>query len=606
MSEVPSEERQGVDNPPSDAGSDAESSPAQTNSVSTLPPLRIWPAVLLLLCLWAIRIVPALFAEMSAPLIMARFMGPAVFAGLIVLWWIFLSRASLKEKVFGVLGLATIGIVTAVLVDKTLRGFGIIIYVVPWGITAFVVALILSTRLRTSRRTWLALLAATVGFGYWDLVRIDEIRGDFRTTRNWRWQPTAEDRFLRSLSSRREDDGPTATAITKQPLADPEWPSFRGPNRNGVQPGVTLAENWKTQPFKEIWRVPIGPGWSSFSVAGNRLFTEEQRGEHEVVVCYDANSGSELWVHEETSRFWEAVGGAGPRATPTLSEGKLFALGARGVLNRLDPITGEQIWQRDLNDDAKREPPDWGYASSPLVTRDVVIVHSGGPEDKGLLAYDVETGDLRWTSPSGDHSYSSPQLSTVNGKQCVLMLTNKGITFVDPADGKMLGKHDWEYDGYRVLQPLVLEDSSVLLGSGMGAGTRRIEVRWDGEQFAIKTDWTARRMSPDFNDYVAHKGYLYGFDRNIFACVDLATGERKWKKGRYGHGQVLLLPSGDQLLVLSEDGELILLRATPKNLVELTRFQVLKGRTWNHPVLAGNRLYVRNGEEAACFEVPTL
>ena len=299
------------------------------------------------------------------------------------------------------------------------------------------------------------------------------------------------------------------------------------------------------------------------------------------------------------------MGGAGPRATPTLSNRSLFALGAKGHLNRLDPLTGRQVWQRDINKDANREPPQWGYASSPLITNDLVIVYAGGPKDKGVLAYDVESGDLRWSSPAGDHSYSSPQLSELCGISCVLMLTNEGLTFVDAADGRLLGKHDWEYLGYRVVQPLVIDDSSVLLGTGMGTGTQRIEVSLKGRQFATQKDWISRRMNPYFNDYVAHDGHLYGFDNKIFACLDLATGERKWKKGRFGHGQVLLLPDRDQLLVISEDGELVLVRATPENLTELARHQVLTGRTWNHPVLVGKRIYVRNGEEAACFEVPT-
>jgi hypothetical protein len=184
------------------------------------------------------------------------------------------------------------------------------------------------------------------------------------------------------------------------------------------------------------------------------------------------------------------------------------------------------------------------------------------------------------------------------------MLTNDGITLVDPVDGSLLGEHDWEFNGYRVVQPLVVENSSILLGSPMGTGTQRIEVRWDGAQFICEESWTSRGMNPYFNDYVMHDGYLYGFDNNIFACVDLNTGKRMWKRGRYGNGQVLLLPSGDQLLVISEQGEVVLLRATPEKLSEIARYKVLEGRTWNHPVLVGNRLYVRNGEEAGCFEVP--
>ncbi len=232
------------------------------------------------------------------------------------------------------------------------------------------------------------------------------------------------------------------------------------------------------------------------------------------------------------------------------------------------------------------------------------MVHAGGSQDKGLLAYDVQTGDLRWSAPAGDHSYSSPQLSVLDGRECVLMLTNGGLTLVDPADGSLLGEHDWPFNGYRVVQPLVVGDWSVLLGSPMGTGTQRIEVRWDGTQFVCEESWLSRDMNPYFNDYVAHDGYLYGFDNNIFACVDLSTGTRKWKRGRYGNGQVLLLPSGGQLRVTSEQGEVVLLRASPEKLTEIASYKVLEGRTWNHPVLVGNRLYVRNGEEAACFEVP--
>jgi outer membrane protein assembly factor BamB len=538
---------------------------------------------------------------------MSRFMGPLVCAGLIVLWWLLLSRASLKEKALGLIGLVTIVIVTTLLADKSIRGIGTMIFAVPWGISGFAVALICLARAKSTRRTWLALLAALVCFGFWDLVRADDwFAGSFRTVWSWRWEPTAEDRLLQSIASRSRAENPASADVALRPLAEPEWPGFRGPHRRGVQPGIVLGEDWDVEPPREVWRVAVGPGWSSFSVAGNRLFTQEQRGEYEVVVCYDADSGAEIWVHQDKSRFWEAIGGAGPRATPTLSDGSLFALGATGILHRLDPLTGDQVWQRDINIDAGREPPTWGYASSPLITDSVVIVYAGGPKDKGVLAYDVDTGEPRWSSPAGDQSYSSPQLSELCGISSILMLTNEGLTFVDSADGTLLGKHDWEFQGYRVVQPLVVADSSVLLGTAMGTGTQRIEVSLDGRNFATREGWISRRMNPYYNDYVAHNGYLYGFDNNIFACVDLTTGERKWKKGRYGNGQVLLLPDRDQLLVISEDGELVLLRATPEKLIELARHRVFTGRTWNHPVLVGNRVYVRNGEEAACFEVPTV
>ena len=603
MSDVPRQEQPPTEKSPGSGANEPSVPSAQAQSPYRV--LRIWPAALLLVCLWGLRVVPGFFGEVSMPVMMARFMGPLVVAGLVVLWWLFLSRASWKEKIGGVLGLAAIVTVTTLLADKSVRGFGTMIYAVPWGTTGFGVALIALSRMTSSRRTWLALLVALVCFGFWDLVRTDEIWGDFHTARSWRWEPTAEDRFLQNLEARLPQPSDPVTEV-EQMLAQPEWPAFRGPQRDGVQPGIVLAEDWDAQPLQELWRIQVGPGWSSFSVAGKRLFTQEQRGEHEAVVCYDADSGGEIWVHQDASRFWEVVGGAGPRATPTLADGNLFALGAMGLLNRLDPITGEQIWQRDMNADAGRQPPQWGYSSSPLITHGVAIVHAGGPGQKGVLAYDVENGELRWSAAAGDHSYSSAQLSVIGGKSCVLMLTNKGLTLMDPTSGAILCDHQWDFQGYRVVQPLVVDDSSVLLGTAMGTGTQRIKLRLDGDQFAVEEAWMSRGMSPYYNDYVVYEGYLYGFDNNIFACVDVATGKRQWKRGRYGNGQVLLLPDAGQLLVTAEDGELVLLRATPDKLTEVARHQVLDGRTWNHPVLIGNRLYVRNGEEAACFEMPTV
>ncbi|MCH8215418.1 MAG: PQQ-like beta-propeller repeat protein [Planctomycetes bacterium] len=561
-------------------------------------PLRVWPAILFVFLIWGLRIGSRLADEPSFGVLMAGFMGPCLVSLLILLWWIFFSRALIKEKLIGALGLIIIIVLTTALSHKTVFGFGTMIYAVPWGMTAFAVVITCARR-RYPARTALALLAALIGFGYWDLVRTDEIHGDFKAVQNWRWEPTAEERFLETLATR----APTPDVESREPLASPEWPGFRGADRRGEQSEVVLVEDWQTHPPREIWRVRVGPGWSSFSVAGNRLFTQEQRGDDEVVVCYSARDGSELWTHQDVSRFWETIGGAGPRATPTIAGDGLYTLGANGLLNRLDPLTGRLVWQCDLRKDAGRNPPEWGFASSPLVTHGLVIVHAGGTDDKGVLAYDETTGELRWSAPAGGHSYSSPQLSMVDGKECVLMLTNKGIRFVEPETGDVIGNHVWEFKQYRVVQPLVVAGSSVLLGTPMGMGTQRVDARWDGEQFVTETGWISKRMKPYFNDFVSHDGFLYGFDNNVFACVDIRDGEKKWKQGRFGHGQVLLLPSGGQLLVISEQGELVLLRASPDSFSELGRHKVLSGRTWNHPVVVGNRLYVRNGVEAACFEL---
>jgi outer membrane protein assembly factor BamB len=182
------------------------------------------------------------------------------------------------------------------------------------------------------------------------------------------------------------------------------------------------------------------------------------------------------------------------------------------------------------------------------------------------------------------------------------MSTNLGLQFLSVTDGSTIWNHEWPVENYRAIQPLVMGDS-VLIGTSLGVGTRKIKVAHEGESWKISEAWTAKDMKPDFNDFVEYEGCVYGFDGNIFSCVDCATGKRKWKKGRYGNGQVLLLPDAGQLLVISETGELVLVKTDPDKHIELGKIQALTGKTWNHPVLIGNRLYLRNAEEAACYEL---
>jgi outer membrane protein assembly factor BamB len=281
-------------------------------------------------------------------------------------------------------------------------------------------------------------------------------------------------------------------------------------------------------------------------------------------------------------------------------------LGATGLLARLDPLTGAMKWERDLKVDARPDLPYWGFSSSPLIVGDAVVVYAGGKDDKGILAYDRETGKPRWQAPAGDHSYSSPQLGKLGGRDVVLLLANTGLAAVDAKSGKPAWTYDWKFENYRALQPLLIDSSSFLIGTGMGKGTRRIDLATEKGGVDFKEQWTSLDMKPDFNDFVAYNGYLYGLDHNILCCVDLATGKRKWKNGRYGNGQLLLLPDAGQLLVLSELGELVLIRANPEKLDEVARQKVLDGKTWNHPVLVGNRAFVRNAEEAACIELPVV
>jgi outer membrane protein assembly factor BamB len=350
-----------------------------------------------------------------------------------------------------------------------------------------------------------------------------------------------------------------------------------------------------------MWRRSIGPGWSSFAVDGDFLYTQEQRGEEELVSCYRVSTGEPVWRHRDAARFWESNGGAGPRGTPTLARGRVYAFGATGLLNALDAKTGAAAWTRDVAKDTARGLPEWGFASSPLVVDDVVVVAASGT----MAAYDAATGEKRWVGPVLRGSYSSPHLATIHGVRQIVLLTGSGAAAFAPATGALLWKHDWE-GATPIVQPALTSDDGVLVNaiSMMGGlGTRRLAVDRYGEAWKVEERWTSNGLKPYFNDFVIHEGHAYGFDGSILASVDLSDGTRKWKGGRYGNGQLILLAEQDLLLVVSEEGELALVSATPDQYREVARTPGIEGKTWNHPVVVGNTLLVRNGEQMAAFRL---
>jgi outer membrane protein assembly factor BamB len=568
-------------------------------------PLRIWPPAFLILLMVLTRLSPRLFPEGPPELGMAVVMGPLICGGLVLIWWLTASRATWRERVAGLAGVLLSLAITSALIDPTMGIAGLIYLAVPVGMAAFAIGAFLLHRSLSFRRTWCALLLGFIGFTSSLLLRSTGMSGDYVLELHWRWTSTAEEIMLAEKPEPPSaPTGPTEPGNIESSFAQPEWPGFRGADRSGIQRGPAIATDWETNPPELLWKITVGPAWSSFTVAGNHLFTQEQRGPEEVVVCYDANTGAEIWARAIESRFEEALGGPGPRATPTLANGNLFALGAEGWLMRLSPESGEIIWKKDLREVADREPPTWGFSSSPCVTDSLVIVHAGGADDKGVLAFDIETGELRWSAASGDHSYSSPQLATIAGVESVLMPTNLGLNLLDPKTGASRLAYEWPVNGYRALQPQIVDSNSILLSTSTNPGTRRIKFSATGDAFTPEEMWTSSRLKPDFNDTVVYDGNAYGFDSSVFTCIDLATGERRWKGGRYGKGQVLLLENSGLLLIAAEQGEVVLLKATPEAHTELTRFKALKGKTWNHPVLIGDRLYVRNAEEAACYRLP--
>jgi outer membrane protein assembly factor BamB len=622
-------------------------------------PLRLWPGVAIVVLQWVVKFV--------VPLVVPEGQVIGMFGGLVgalavVVWWVFFSRASRLER-WGALPLMALAVVaTRPLMHESIQngmmGMMFVLYAVPatlslalvlWAVTCGGLAV------RPRRAAMVAALLA--GCGVWGLVRTNGIAGDGGADLEWRWTPTAEERLLATAAPApaagqtpigQQVDLPPAVAETLEatlvPAAEPpvarplpapaapvaaqssgvepvpagpvaeepmaagttasgpvaEWPGFRGPRRDSVIRGVRIATDWAQSPPVELWRRPIGPGWSSFAVRGDRLYTQEQRGEDEIVSAYDLTTGAPVWMHGDATRFWESNGGAGPRATPTLSGGRVFTMGATGILNALEADDGAVVWSRNVAADSDVEVPGWGFAASPLVVGDLVIAAASG----ALVGYDLTSGERRWLVPSRGGSYSSPHLLTIDGVEQVVLMGGHGATSVAPADGTVLWDYEWQ--GVPIVQPAVVSEGEILISSAdaMGAmGLRRLTVSHGADGWAVEEGWTSRGLKPYFNDFVVHEGHAFGFDGFILSCIDLADGARQWKGGRYGNGQLVLLPDEDLLLVLSEKGELALVQADAAGFKELARFPAIAGKTWNHPVLAGDLLLVRNGEEMAAFRL---
>jgi outer membrane protein assembly factor BamB len=279
-------------------------------------------------------------------------------------------------------------------------------------------------------------------------------------------------------------------------------------------------------------------------------------------------------------------------------------MGATGIVNALDERTGALLWSRNAVADTGKTVPDWGVASSPVVIDDLVIVAVAGQ----LAAYDASTGASRWIGQAGGGGYSSPHLATIAGVPQVLLIRGSRTISVAPKDGSLLWEHSSGAPSASIVQPAVADDGDVLIASGDamgGNGILRVAVARGPEGWKVEERWASRGLKPYFNDFVVHEGHVFGFDGSILSCIDLADGSRKWKGGRFGHGQLVLLPEQDLLLVLSEEGELALVSATAEKFTEIARLPALEGKTWNHPVMVGDTLLVRNGEEMAAYRLAT-
>jgi outer membrane protein assembly factor BamB len=566
----------------------------------------------------ALMVLPGLVLPRTMVHFLGMFLAPLVGTVALIGWWLFASRGRVRWLLPALVLVPAGAVLVPLHREKAMLaavyGLALLLTVaVGWHAT---------TRGLAPGPRRFGLAAAMLGvWALVGMVRIEGADGDMIPTLRWRWQRTDEELFAAEHRSRTvpPTDGQfyAATVLGQNP-----WPEFRGPARDGRVTGVKIDPD---RPPELVWKQRVGPGWGSFAVIGKgplaldggmRLITQEQRGPDEAVVCYAAATGAELWEHRLPARFEEAIGGPGPRATPTAHDGRVYAQGATGKLVCLDADTGRPHWTADLTADVGGVVPQWGYAGSPLVVGGLVVVYAGGPDGRGAAAYRADTGRLAWAAGKAAHSYSSPHRATLGGVEQVLLVSDYGIESFAPADGGLLWEHAWHAKGLnRATQPAVLGDTDLLLGTGVGndQGTRRLRVTRTAGGWDARTVWSSKALRPYFNDGVVHGGHAYGFDGSRFCCVDLGTGREAWKEGHYGSGQVLLLADQGLLVVQAENGGVALVEANPAEHVERARFPALTGKTWNHPVVVpavdatgptsrpAALLFVRNGQEAACY-----
>jgi outer membrane protein assembly factor BamB len=562
---------------------------------------RVWPGVVIIALFWASYFI---LNRLDLPMFFHFLIQSGICALsclLFLIWWL-TNRSVARRDRFFALGALIAAIVFAELAADRSLGALLFIYAVPLSFSAWALWILIARGYPAELRRVGLIIALFVVWGFFDLLRAEGLDGAGNGDVYWRWTPTAEDLYLAELAGGGGKAGPIAAPAALQPG---DWPQFRGPAQNGKAVGEQILADWETTAPKELWHKRVGWGWSSVAVVGERLFTQEQRGDQEAVVCLEAATGGEAWAHLEPARFSDEQSGTGPRATPTFADGRLYALGGAGTLLCLDAVSGTPIWKRDLRADAGAPLPLWGFSSSPLVVDGLVIVYAGGEGTKSLLAYRADTGDVAWTAEAGKMSYSSAQLAVLHGVKQVLFLGDRGLTSYDPATGAVL----WEFKSpgrlARSLQPQVVGSSRILIGTGMEDDTAMLEVTRDASAWKVEQRWKSGGMRSSFNDFVVDNGAIFGFDKAIFCCLDLETGKQLWKDGRYGYGQVVLLADQHALLVVTDTGAVVLLAADPAGNRELgKKIQAVTGKTWNHPVVAHGRLYVRSCEGMACYELP--
>ncbi|MCI0691965.1 PQQ-like beta-propeller repeat protein [candidate division KSB1 bacterium] len=390
-----------------------------------------------------------------------------------------------------------------------------------------------------------------------------------------------------------------------------DWPQWRGPNRDGISTETGLLKSWPANGPKIFWKKAIGDGFSAVSVVGDRLYTAYTVGDNEVLFCLNANDGNERWRFRLNKNFIDEYGN-GPRATPTVDNGVVYAMGSFGMLYALEAINGRKRWEVDLHKEFghpkqrnygnAEQGADRGYSSSPLIEGDLLITNVGRQPSKTIVAFNKHTGKLIWTSQTAERTFASPIAASTHGKRHLIGFTGEAVVGLSPQDGKELWKFPWSNLYYlNIATPVFLPPDKVFVSCGFDQGAVLLKISSTGNGWTAQKVWSTRRLKNELSSSIFYQDHLYGFDNTVLKCLDAGAGEEKWRTGGLGQGSLIL--ADQHLIVLSEKGELALIEATPSAYKEKARAQILSGKCWTMPVLAGGKLYLRNQKEMVCLDM---
>lgn len=588
--------------------------------------LRAWPVwIISIASLWCL-FGPTLIGAPDSIRFGTLALGAVAQCLAMLAWVLFGSRVRWLSR-FAMLGIGLGVVIVAFAFQDSTLGISILLYGIPIAIICLSVVLLLTARVSWSTRRWLTMFSWGVPILAWLLFRSEGFMASFMPQIRPRWTENSEQLAERSLKEKANRSVP-ASLPEQVTLQTGDWPRFRGVANDGQSTQETLVVSDKLK-AKELWRLRSGPSWGSVIVVDGLLFTLEQRGNDEVVVCLNATTGGEIWTHAYPARFEDqtSVSGAGPRGTPTFYNGRIYTVGGLGNVTALNATDGSRIWARDLMKDTSGNVPMWGISTSPYLTDTTCYVLSSteGTDGTSTIAYDAQTGEIQQNMGFGGSTYSSIQLLTIGGVQQILSSVSrmKG----DDAGQKLIGfdrttnQELWRYEGKGsgncMLTPISVGANRVLLVDG-SQGATLLEVTCEGapkdeptdgpaagKELRWKTEklWSENKMLPEFSDVVFQNGLVLGISKNLLTAVDAESGKLLWKKLRFGGGQLIGLAQQNAVLAVSEQGEMSLVQIDKKEPKELLKWEALNGKTWNHPIVVGNRIFCRNSEEIVAYEL---